>query len=206
MTTAIERKIADTWAAIAAEAERRGLEVVQTPYSGKKISGVGVSIREQRTPDPWNSRPTGKISVRVSSIYVPNRVSSFPTKTFPEGKNGVNIAKVLDRVEECVAKRQELAEAEAEKSRAASEAAEAEVLVRRKAAAWDEAAGLVAKWREEAGTYRTCTSSTDYERGFGAGLIRVLEQCADQLQAALAQAEAAGIGKTKCLTSKTMGL
>lgn len=136
MATDIAAKIAATWAVLEAEAKLRGLEVANTPYRGQTIGGIRVFVREKMTPDKWRPIPTGNISASVYGVYDGLAVG-LPQKTFPEGKSGVNIAKVLDRVQECIAKRAELDAAASEQTRAIAEAADADALMRRKANALD---------------------------------------------------------------------
>ena len=136
-----EEKVRATIAALEEEAMVRGLGVAPHSWGaqGRSVGGVDVRVKEGMTNDRWHSKPTGKVSVSVTGFRQPGAWhQAYPTKTFPEGKQGVNIGKVLDRVQEVMAF-QAQEDAKTQKcERAEEEVAAQQALNARKAAALDK--------------------------------------------------------------------
>ncbi len=152
----VQEKIEQTRAAIVAEAERRGLAVedaIVLPCRPRvRIAGVLVELGEQHRGSALmgTRHGLGLLTVTVNGVHGYPRMV-FPTKTFPEGKQGVNIGKVLDRVEEVIAARAAHEAAEEEKASSAQETAANVALRDRKAAALDKLDAHDGWWREENG-------------------------------------------------------
>lgn len=136
-----EEKCRVTMAALEEEAKRRGLEVTRTGERRIRAGGVAVEASSDfPRPVPGAiGNYNGKMHVTVYGVdcQFPQRGQVIPTKSFPEGKQGVNIGKVLDRVQEVAAVMAEQKQKESAKASAAQEVAERQAMTERKAAALD---------------------------------------------------------------------
>lgn len=161
-----EEKVRATVTALKAEAKARGLKVGSVDGYTLCIADMKIDVRPCMTTDRFFSKPTGKIAATVYGIEGYWR-QAFPTKTFPEGKAGVNIGKVLDRVA-------------AEKKQAAAEER------------FGAFRGMVAKWQEQASQAASEMNNYTGDETIStlAERLTLCERHADELAAVIAAQEA----------------